>query len=843
MALAESDLLLFDQGGEVHWTGTDELLLTIGSGPWSVASASFGAPALSDLYWVTRSHSGHKVDGFALFVSRTFKVRCSPSTRSRYLSLNNSYSKLRQNFTVPASMDGFEVRYIWVVVKVGSGWTGLHCEIEDHGAPSTVTDTQTVNITGPYDWWIALKLTSPRKLHSGEEFDVRIVWELGADPGIHLMDNVTNVDDYATGDAQLFNTSSSSWIRQTGWMTMCVMAAAPDVNDYSLTLPPWLPQIQLGTYWLHLHGRNLPAGRLSVLLNSVTFGHGYTPAIFPYDPMSEVDFAVPVSGFGSFSGENLRVVTNLDTIEQSRSSYDADHPPPFFRPFSKLVLYTDEIGQPWGEWSTSSAGWSVAVKDQKWVWHSLPAEDISEQIYDGQARYRIRVDPPSVPSIGFLTYKLGFSWEYWLAKPGPLFETRYWVHPTYVSWQVLREGINTAAPPHSSLKFLIEGVPEDWAISSFCITSGPGGGTPFAKLENSSLEIGGILLGPSPSYTGNASVTVQASNYLNTPHSKLLLRLGTSEGTFFIVNDNVTLETKASSALGATPAGDVYATLTGPSGEVFSVLASQPEDGVASAGPFTLLQVGSHNLVASFTSADGLRVGAKSVQICISKFWAGTDRPVVGLSSPLVEFLLVPSEPSSVGLAWVVVSDPSGTERRVGLAFSNSSFTGSWSVSTQDPSVVGEWVTSFWVNFPDGSDRLVGTETLLIIDDLPPVIENVTTIPAEPSMFDDVDIFFSVQERGSGLNRTWVAYTTWAGQRETIVEANSEPGGWFKASIPRQLPFAQVHFWVWAQDLSDNTSSSGPLSYSVGVPTWLTASAIIVMALAAAVYLRRKAKA
>jgi len=768
-------------------------------------------------------------EGFTLFSSKTVKVRYSQNSVSRYVLLNSSYSTLKQNFSVPPSLDGFQARYIWVVARASSGTARLHCEIEDLVPPTTMTNTQVVNVTGPYDWWIVLKLDSQRDLSSTEQYQVRVAWNSGASVSVRLLSNQTGTDECALGDVELLNCSSSAWIRQDGWMLMSVLTGSPEVHDFELTMPQWSPQVLLGTYRLYLHGRNLPQGRISATLNAAPFGFAHTPAVFLWDPLSEIEFSVDVLGRGYFSGGSLKLTTDLGTIEQSRASYDTDHFPPFFRPFSKLSLYTDAHDRPWGEWVVSSSGWSARVRDSKGVWHALPAEGIMESIHEERANYRLWVIPPFLPSIGFLSYGLRFPWNCTLTGPGPILQSRYSVQPSHTEWFIWSEIARLTAPRSSSLRFIVDRVPEDWSVSSFRIGAGPGGGTPFARIVDSDLEIGGILMGPSSTYLGNISVAVRSSNYLSGPFSYLRMRLGNATGSFFLANDSTTLEAKAASTSNLIPAGEVSAALLGPAGEVFNVVMPQAEGGAASAGPFVLRQVGFHRLIASFLSSDGLRAGARLVEIWVVKFHTSVSGPIVRLSSPQVELRLIPSEPNSVGLAWAVLAGPSGDIQRIGLASSNGSLSGSRSFSTDDPSEVGDWFASFWVNFPDGSDRLVGREAFKVVDDLPPVIGNVTILPSEPSIFDDVKVVFNVLERGSGLNRTWVSYIAWQGQEEAIVEAEPMAGGAFQAVIPRQLPFAQVVLWVRGSDLSGNVSSHGPVAYKVGIPMWLLASLVLLI--------------
>jgi len=211
----------------------------------------------------------------------------------------------------------------------------------------------------------------------------------------------------------------------------------------------------------------------------------------------------------------------------------------------------------------------------------------------------------------------------------------------------------------------------------------------------------------------------------------------------------------------------------------------------------------------------------------------------VRLSSPNIGFELIPSDLRSIGLAWVNMTGSSGISRRVGLSVGNASASGSFDFSLNDPSEVTDWSAQFWVRFLDGSDRSVGGVEFSVIDDIQPDVSNITILPMQPTLLDDVSVEFSASDRGSGLNSTWVGYIVWSGQEETVVEAQLGADGRFRAVIPRQLPFAQVTLWVKARDRSGNVSVSGPLTYGVGVPLWLWALLLVLSCAGVALYLRR----
>jgi hypothetical protein len=483
------------------------------------------------------------------------------------------------------------------------------------------------------------------------------------------------------------------------------------------------------------------------------------------------------------------------------------------------------------------------VKDERWIWRDLPASDIVEEPYAGRITYRLRIFSPVPPNVGFFSYVFNFTWRYDLLQEGPVFLSHYSVFHSHTAWTVRSNRVNITAPPLSTLKFIIGGLPEDWAVSDFHVSPGPGGGTPFARMVNASLELGGIVMGQSTRYSGDISVDVESSNYFQTVYSRVLVIRGGTSASYFLLNDTAMLQAKAASALGVVPPGDVTLEVLGPAGnEVYSAVIAQSAGGSVSAGPLMFLQVGVHRILAKFKSSEGLRVGAKSMEVTVVRFQVNISKQAVRLSDPSIRFELIPSDMRSVGLAWVNMTSSSGVSRRVGLSVGNASAISSFEFNVNDPREVTDWSAQFWVSFPDGSDRLVETAQFSVIDDIPPDVVNVTILPTRPTLLDDVSVTFTASDRGSGLNRTWVSYSTWSGQ-ETELEANLGADGRFTATIPKQLPFVQVTVWVRAMDRSGNIFVYGPTAYQVGVPPWVSMLLLILVVAAVVIYMKRTGKA
>jgi len=321
----------------------------------SIAYGTFGPAAWSNLYWTTRDYQSPIKEGFTLFRNEIFQIRYTPFLDGNYFRINSTYPRIIQNFTVPSSYDGFEVKYVWLVVRVYSGSVRLHAEIWNYGMISFGVPTEPVTVTGPYEWWIAMKMTSPRILYAGTVYRLEVVWETGPGVDLGLMSDSKDADDNAQGNARFFNTTSGNMENIAGMMLTGVLTY-PTGNTYSTSFNTWSKALSLGGYRVYLHGRNIPRSSIAVKVNSLNFGVGETPDIrLPY-PFDELAFWIMIPGSISFSGGVVEISSNLMSIEQSRTSYDENHLPPFFRPFASLSVFTDNVGKPCGEWEIVGGG-------------------------------------------------------------------------------------------------------------------------------------------------------------------------------------------------------------------------------------------------------------------------------------------------------------------------------------------------------------------------------------------------------------------------------------------------------------------------------------------------------
>jgi len=384
----------------------------------SVAFATFGPATWSSLYWTTRDYQSPIEDGFTLFSNEVFQIRYTPFVEGDYFRINSTYPSILQNFTVPSSYDNFEVKYVWLVVRVYSGSVRLHAEIWNYGMISFGTSTESVTVIGPYDWWIAMKMISPRVLDADEVYRLEVIWETGSGADMKLMSSPKDADDNAQGNARFFNTTSSNMENIAGRMLEGTLTH-PASSTYSTSFSPWSRALPLQSYRIYLHARNIPRSSIVMKVNSLTFGTGEVPDVFLQFPLDELAFWTSAQGSTSFSGGIVEISSNLMSVEQSRTLYDENHLPPFFRPFASLSIFTDKASKPWGEWEIGGGAWEAYVGDAYGNLYALPADRV-EQIELGlKATYPLFFYSPASPSYGFLNFTVRFDYAIEVSSRGP----------------------------------------------------------------------------------------------------------------------------------------------------------------------------------------------------------------------------------------------------------------------------------------------------------------------------------------------------------------------------------------------------------------------------------------
>lgn len=806
----------------------------------SVTFGTFGPATWSNLYWTTRDYQSPIKDGFTLFSNEVFQIRYTPFVEGDYFRINSTYPWILQNFTVPSSYDNFEVKYVWLVVRVYSGSARLHAEIWNYGMISFGTSTESVTVTGPYDWWIAMKMINPRALYAGNVYRLEVVWETGSGADLKLLSSPKDVDDNAQSNARFFNTTSGNVENIVGKMLGGALTH-PVSSTYSTSFSSWARALSLQSYRIYLHGRNIPRSSIMMKVRSAAFGTGETPEIrLPY-PLDELAFWTVVQGSTSFSGGTVEVSSNLMSVEQSRTSYDRNHPPPFYRPFASLSIFTDNAGKPWGEWEISGGTWEAYVGDAYSSLYALPAYRVEQKEFGLKATYPLFFYSPASPSYGFLNFTARFNYTIEVSSPGPEFYSSYSVSPrSNASWNISNMLLSFSAPPHSSVTIKIGPVPRDWVVQRAFVTPGSGGGTPSVSIVNDDITINGIVMGASNTYFGRAEIRVKADNYLETQSAYVRFRWMNTYSSVFLLNDTIRIEARAASVNPSFPPGVILIKAVGPAGVLFNQSLNQLDQNGVVTGSLRLSQAGQYLVSVTYVSSDGLRVGAAEASFNTLRISVSTDKDIVLLSSPTLTVELNSSDVSPISSARFVLTSPNGSTRILMFDQAGGRFIRELSFSQTDPSAIGNWSISPSVFFENGVGRELLAVSFLLVDDIPPTISNITRLPVEVTFMEEVNITCIVADKGAGVRTVLVSYS-FGGVTGNATAKQVGPSK-YSAVIPRHPPLTMVSYRVYAIDNSGNTSVSENLAYSVGIPLWLLILAVLALSSAVLItwlYLKR----
>jgi len=806
----------------------------------SAAFGTFGPATWSNLYWTTRDYQSPIKDGFILFSNRVFQIRYTPFVEGDYFRINSTYPQMQQNFTVPLSYDNFEAKHVWLVVKVYSGSARFRAEIWNYGMISVGVSTESVTVTGPYDWWVAMKMSGSRMLRASEAYRLDVVLESGSFD-VKIMSDSKDADDNAQGNARFFNTTSGNMENIVGRMLEGAFTY-PVNNTYSTSFATWSRALSLQSYRLYLHGRNIPRSSIAMRVNSLAFGTGEVPEIrFPH-PLDEVAFWITVQGSRSFSGGTLEISSDLISVEQGRTSYDENHPPPFYRPFASLSIFTDNAGKPWGEWAISGGTWEAYVGDAYGNLYALPVNRVEQRELYQKATYPLFFYPPASPSYGFLNFTAKFNYTIEVSSPGPEFYSSYSVSPSnYASWNISNPLLSFVAPPYSSIIIKMGPVPKDWVIREAFVTPGAGGGTPSVSILNDDITISGILMGTSNTYSGRAEIHVKADNYFESQAAYIRFRWANVSSPLFLQNDIISIEARAASAIPNFPPGTISILTLRPPAIILNQSLSQLDQNGVTTGSISLILTGQYSVIATYKSSDGLRVGSSRAFFKVLRASVTTDKDRVLLSSPMVMVELNSSDISSISSAKFILTSPNGSTRIVMFDQAGGRFFRELSFPQTDPSAIGNWSIIPSISFPNGIDRQLSSVSFLLIDDIPPIISNITQLPREATFMEEVNISCIVTDKGAGVGSVWISYVS--GGTEVNVTASLIGLNTYSAVIPKQPPFITISYKVYAIDKIGNTRVSETLAYTVWIPLWL--SILLILALVAAVliallYLKRR---
>ncbi len=127
----------------------------------------------------------------------------------------------------------------------------------------------------------------------------------------------------------------------------------------------------------------------------------------------------------------------------------------------------------------------------------------------------------------------------------------------------------------------------------------------------------------------------------------------------------------------------------------------------------------------------------------------------------------------------------------------------------------------------------------LTVDTAPPTISGLSA-PSNPVFGESTTITCQVSDELSGVREVKLYYSTNGGSSWTEVVMNLQ-GGFYTGSIPSQMPFTSIQYYVKAVDNAGNEHQTAISTITIGIPTWLYIAVVaIIIIVAIALVLRRR---
>ncbi|MDW8033587.1 MAG: DNRLRE domain-containing protein [Nitrososphaerota archaeon] len=142
-----------------------------------------------------------------------------------------------------------------------------------------------------------------------------------------------------------------------------------------------------------------------------------------------------------------------------------------------------------------------------------------------------------------------------------------------------------------------------------------------------------------------------------------------------------------------------------------------------------------------------------------------------------------------------------------------------------------------------GNSVAKGYSLLLIIDDAPPVILGLSG-PSAPAWGEPTVVSCQVYDEEVGVKEVILWYSIDGGASWSRTTMNLV-GNRYSASIPSQLPFTKIKYYVEASDNIGNISQTNVFEYTIGIPTWIYVLVLLIALIIITVVifsLRRKPK-
>ncbi|MBO3800035.1 MAG: hypothetical protein FGF52_03125 [Candidatus Brockarchaeota archaeon] len=127
----------------------------------------------------------------------------------------------------------------------------------------------------------------------------------------------------------------------------------------------------------------------------------------------------------------------------------------------------------------------------------------------------------------------------------------------------------------------------------------------------------------------------------------------------------------------------------------------------------------------------------------------------------------------------------------------------------------------------------------LTVDSTPPTVSELSA-PSNPVFGESTTITCEVSDDLSVVGEVTLYYSTNGGASWTEVAMTLQAGR-YVGTIPSQMPFTNVQYYVEAVDSLGNKSSTPVSTLSVGMPLWIYIAIIVVfVVMVAALLLRRR---
>ena len=126
------------------------------------------------------------------------------------------------------------------------------------------------------------------------------------------------------------------------------------------------------------------------------------------------------------------------------------------------------------------------------------------------------------------------------------------------------------------------------------------------------------------------------------------------------------------------------------------------------------------------------------------------------------------------------------------------------------------------------------------VDTAPPMISSLSA-PSNPVFGESITITCQVSDELSGVKEVKLYYSTNGGSPWTEIVMNLQVG-FYTGSIPSQIPFTSVQYYVRALDNAGNEYQTTVSTLTIGIPVWLYITAVVIIIIIAVILVLRRRK-